>query len=216
MWIFLGSNGAYHDNDIHKKEAHNKDDLNEDNHNIDDHNKDNHNKHNHNEDNKEILDILVLVLYFERLSGVLCSGFYTPICSYVQNMQYCPARPLVIAFNLIFWNVSRNSRIRETLNLSPCADSSTDTIIFPPFSYRYIYIFLIFLIIIIIIIRCQVSRVTCCALHVNCHLSHVNNINRHGPSPCQLPHYAQQNAATDLDLYQSTMRHKDRKNLFFF
>ena len=55
---------------------------------------------------------------------------------------------------------------------------------------------------------CQVSGVTCRLLLVICHLSYVTNANSHshGPSPRLFPHYAQQDAAADLDIDPSTIK----------
>ena len=50
-------------------------------------------------------------------------------------------------------------------------------------------------------VRCHMSCVRCQVSGVRCHLSHVTNANTHshGPSPCNLPQYAQQDAAADLE-----------------
>ena len=59
------------------------------------------------------------------------------------------------------WNWSKKSRIRETLNLLTCADSSTDT------TKNLL----------------QVSHVTSHVSGVTCHLSHVTNANSHTHDP---------------------------------
>ena len=48
----------------------------------------------------------------------------------------------------------------------------------------------------------NVSGVTCQVSLVTCLLSYVTNANSHshGPSPCLLPQYAQQDTAADLDI----------------
>ena len=55
------------------------------------------------------------------------------------------------------------------------------------------------------------SGITYHVSHVSCQLSHVNNANSHshGPSHCQLPEYAEQDVAADLDLDHPIMSCKD-------
>ena len=69
--------------------------------------------------------------------------------------------------------------LQETLNISTCADSSTDT-------KSKIKLFVSSVACQVTIVRCHMSVVLCHMLHVTCHLSQVTNANSHshGPSLC--------------------------------
>ena len=44
-------------------------------------------------------------------------------------------------------------------------------------------------------VTCHLSFVQCHVSRVTCHLSHITNANSNRPSPCLLPHYAQQDGS---------------------
>ena len=69
------------------------------------------------------------------------------------------------------------------LNLSMCAESSTDTDMGKKQGRKKIYISSV---------RCHMPRFMCCMSCVTCHLSAVNNGNSYRPYPYYLPHYAYQ------------------------
>ena len=69
---------------------------------------------------------------------------------------------------------SKKFSIRETLNLSTCANSSTDTNQISQVSH----------------VRCYLSPVFCHMPHVMCQVLSVTNSHSPGPSPCKIPQHA--------------------------
>ena len=83
--------------------------------------------------------------------------------------------------------------IRYIMNLSTCADTRTD-----------IYSFFLNQ---VLCVSCQLSGDRCQMSGVRCYMMHVT---------CQLPPYAQQDAATDLDLDPLMVNNKKTKLIDFF
>ena len=98
-------------------------------------------------------------------------------------------------------SIKQQSRVQETLNLLAPIKKS---FFFSFFNWSSI--------------MRHMSGVRCHVLLVTCHMSHITNAKSqsHGPSPCWLPHYAQQDAAADLDLDPSTLSCRDPASFNFY